>query len=244
MGASFRDIFEPINDNEVIIQDANCSDHLLYAEPRRHNMWMSLPALRLQYGKRVVPCNKATYSRRLIRDVDMYDLKKDTAFDFIKWQCERDVYISSCTDWGNPDNHIYQHLFRPVTVVRDEVKKYTALFSTYTIGFHIRRTDNSRSIKESPTKLFIEAGQREKAVHPNLRIFLATDDAMTKEEMQHAFGHRIITMPHERSLSRATIDGIRGGLIDMYTLAATSHIYGSAGSTFSMAANCIGGVIN
>jgi hypothetical protein len=59
-----------------------------------------------------------------------------------------------------------------------------------------------------------------------------------KHELKERFGQRIITP--SATASRNDIEGIRGGLADMYTLAATCHIYGSAGSSFSPMAASIG----
>ena len=57
--------------------------------------------------------------------------------------------------------------------------------------------------------------------------------------MREEFGNRIITAGEEAF--RGNVDGIRGGLADMYTLARTQCIYGSAGSSFSEMASYIGG---
>jgi hypothetical protein len=61
-----------------------------------------------------------------------------------------------------------------------------------------------------------------------------------KQELRDVFGHRIVTPSAEAR--RDGVDGIRGGLIDMYTLAATRRIYGSQGSTFSKMAARLGGI--
>ena len=70
-------------------------------------------------------------------------------------------------------------------------------------------------------------------------VFLATDNNQVKKTFADRFGKRIITPTEEAA--RNSIDGIRGGLVDMYTLAATDKIYGSAGSTFSPMAASLGG---
>ena len=71
-------------------------------------------------------------------------------------------------------------------------------------------------------------------------IFLATDSTAVKKEFIDAFGARIIT-PQEEAC-RDSISGIRGGVVDLWTLASTQKIYGSAGSSFSPMAASIGGV--
>ena len=67
-----------------------------------------------------------------------------------------------------------------------------------------------------------------------------TDSTEVKREFIAAFGSRIIT-PKEDAC-RDSISGIRGGVVDLWTLASTQKIYGSAGSSFSPMAASIGGV--
>jgi hypothetical protein len=119
------------------------------------------------------------------------------------------------------------------------VTKNESQFSAYTIGMHIRRTDNIDSIRRSPLELFVEAGQRELAVCDDLTIFLATDSEDVKNEMRSVFGNRVVTSEHEAT--RDSITGLREGLADMWTLSRTQRIYGSAGSSFSVMASRVGG---
>lgn len=72
------------------------------------------------------------------------------------------------------------------------------------------------------------------------RLYLATDDEGVKAEVLARYGRRVVTAPAEAS--RGSVGGIRDGLADMLTLARTSVIYGSAGSSFSEMAARIGGV--
>ena len=73
-----------------------------------------------------------------------------------------------------------------------------------------------------------------------LRIYLATDDEATKEAFFDRYGSRVITSPAEAT--RESTDGIREALVEMLTLSRTRRIYGSAGSTFSPIAACLGNV--
>ena len=84
--------------------------------------------------------------------------------------------------------------------------------------------------------------RQEHALRRWLRLshVLATDDQGVKAELTAEFGSRVITAA--AAASRSSADGIRGGLADMYTLARTQRIYGSAGSSFSPMAARIGGV--
>ena len=122
----------------------------------------------------------------------------------------------------------------------DVVNSYRERFGTHTIGLHIRRTDNAESIAKSPTSLFIDKVREEIDLHDDTKVFLATDSTAVKKEFTDAFATRIIT-PQEEAC-RDSISGIRGGVVDLWTLASTQRIYGSAGSSFSPMAASIGGV--
>ena len=71
-------------------------------------------------------------------------------------------------------------------------------------------------------------------------IYLATDDEATKDAMRKRYGKRVI-MSNAKA-TRESTDGIRDALVEMYALSRTRHIFGSAGSTFSPIAACLGDV--
>ena len=115
---------------------------------------------------------------------------------------------------------------------------YMSCYQAHTIGVHIRRTDNKESIERSPLSLFVDAARREIDQHDDTRIFLATDDEATKTALKAEFGNRIITSP--KPAARNSIAGIRGGVAELWMLASTTTIYGSAGSSYSVMAAKIG----
>ena len=146
--------------------------------------------------------------------------------------------MSCYQDFGHVPNSVYKHLFHPVGPILDEMQGYHEQFSAHTIGMHIRRTDNKESIERSPLSLFVDAARREIDQHDDTRIFLATDDEGTKTALKAEFGNRIITS--SKPAARNSIAGIRGGVAELWMLASTSTIYGSAGSSYSVMAARIG----
>lgn len=101
-----------------------------------------------------------------------------------------------------------------------------------TIGVHIRRTDNSDSIKFSPTSLFVERMNSILKETPNTRFYLATDDEKEEEYLKQQFGSRILS--HEkRSFSRNSIEGMEDAMIDLTNLSRCGRILGSYWSSFS-----------
>lgn len=230
LNARFSDIFEPVTGESFFnIREANLTDKLINALPRPHNLRITPYIQRIIY-------DKCLYAN------DIMDLVK-ARYDFSKLledKMPHSVYITCYRNFGNFPSCLYAKLFHPCERVMNMVNSNTKQFSSYTIGMHIRRTDHSVSIKNSPTYLFMNKAKEELESHPDLKIFLATDSEDVKHEFQEQFGTRIITASAQAS--RNSTDGILGGLTDMWTLSKTQLIYGSIGSTFSQLASLIGGI--
>lgn len=223
--ARFDDLFEPLAQPGLTLKEATALDLALYDRPRRRNLWLPKLPQRLLF-------------QSSIHENDITPLK-NRQFDFDAWARGRRCWMSCYQEFGQIDDALYAAMFRPVGLVAQQVERRVSQFSPYTIGMHIRRTDNVRSIAESPTHLFIEAGRRELAAHADLTIFLATDSEQVKAELRHEFGSRLVTA--QEAATRSSVAGIQDGLVDMLTLSRTAHIYGSAGSSFSPTAAKIGG---
>ena len=219
-----RSIFEetPL----VAIREATMLDHILYDRARKKNLFVPALPQRILF-------------QRHIKEQDVTPLKK-VSFDFEQWARGKRCYMSCYQVFGSFPDELYSRLFRPVKEVMDVVDGYRSQFGSHTIGLHIRRTDNAESIAKSPTSLFINKVREEIDQHADAKVFLATDSAEVKQEFIAAFGSHIIT-PKEDAC-RDSISGIRGGVVDLWTLASTQKIYGSAGSSFSPMAASIGGV--
>jgi len=225
LNAMFRDIFEPIDAGRLSLREAGPTDYLLNDRPRRRNLWIpKLPQM-------------VVYRRRIYEQY--VTPLKQKGFDFEAWLDKKKCYMSCYQEFGTFDHGLYKELFRPIPRVIDVSYDYRSMFSHYTIGMHIRRTDNLESVRNSPTTLFIEAGLRELEAHPDLKIYLATDSEEVKHEMRQVFGKRVITP--RAAAERGSTEGIRMAVAEMWTLAHTMHIYGSAGSSFSSMAASVGG---
>lgn len=224
LNAPFGEIFRSADSLHVC--DATPLDILLYDRPRRRNLWLPHVFQNILFSQRI--------DERHVTPL------KCQGFDFDRWVTrKRKSWMSCYQDFGEFDNAVYRALFRPADCIETAVRQFTDRFSEHTVGFHIRRTDNKESTDKSPTSLFIAAGEKEIALNPSTKIFLATDDEGVKGELSGIFGDRIITA--DKQADRSGTDGIRGGLTDMYTLSRTDTIYGSAGSSFSVMAAKVGG---
>jgi hypothetical protein len=225
LNAPFNAIFQSVP--QLNLREATLKDKWFYDRARRKNLWLpSFPQWVL-------------FDHRL--DEKMIWPLMTQQFDFADWARGHRCYISSYMDFWPYDSSLLHELLKPVKEITEEVERNCErLQAQHVVGIHIRRTDHVISIEKSPTSLFVDKMQEEIEQYADTRFFLATDSNDVKEELKSVFGSRIVTP--ESAARRCDIDGIRGGLTDMYTLAATSKIYGSLGSTFSKMASRIGGV--
>ncbi|MBR3456281.1 MAG: hypothetical protein IKH26_13285 [Bacteroidaceae bacterium] len=102
-------------------------------------------------------------------------------------------------------------------------------------GIHIRRTDNERSIQNSPTYLFIEKMEEEIRQNPSVKFYLATDDPQEEADIKEKFGDRILVYPKRRN-DRITKTGMEDAVVDLANLSHCKKLYASSYSTFSLTA--------
>ena len=225
MHCRFDSLFLPCDDANGCfeLRDANKREHLLYGRPTLRNL--HLPRL-LQWVR---------HRGRVLSSPRVLELSRQD-FDFATWCQQGDTLMCSYRDFyeWSPDD--LRRLFRPTPQVQHLIAERCKDFTPNTIGVHIRRTDHQLAIDESPLELFIEAIDRE----PEGTIFLATDDEATKAAMRERYGQRVITSP--KAATRDNTEGIQEALAEMFALSRTAKIYGSANSTFSQIAACLGGI--
>ena len=228
MEARYDELFNPFAVNGVTLRDASWWEYYVYDRPRKKNMWVPLLPQKMLYDS-------------VLRQENIVKMVND-GFNFESWAVKgRRNIMPCCMKFGAFEDYgaLIRELFHPVNAVMDEVQRYKVQFSSHTIGAHIRRTDSAVSIKNSPLEKFMENIDAEIAANADTKIFLATDDEPTRQALTARYGSRIITSA--RPATRANVDGIRDGLVDMWTLASTDIIYGSVGSSFSVMASAIGG---
>ncbi len=148
------------------------------------------------------------------------------------------IYINSGEDFLTDME--WNNIFQPTSEIQNQINKYSEGFHPYTFGIHIRRGDNTKSIKQSPMLLFINKideilGEIDKA-----KFFLATDSIEIEKELKERYNGRIVTT--QKILDRNSVAGIKDALIDLFCLSNTSKIYGSYWSSFSEIASKIGSI--
>ena len=209
-----------------ILRDAQGFEKVMFARPTWKNLHVPKLLQRLKYSK-------------IILAPQIWYLNRD-GFDYESWFRQGGTLMTAYRDfcpWTSDDLRL---LFRPNADVQGLINGRTIAFSAHSIGVHIRRTDHRQAIDESPLEVFTEAIDREIEQHNDLSIYLATDDEATKDALRSRYGKRVIMS--SAKATRESTDGIRDALVEMYALSRTQHIYGSAGSTFSPIAACLGDV--
>ncbi len=223
MRCRFDELFQ---ENEVFIRDAQGFEKILFARPTWKNLHLPRLLQRLSF-------------QHIILAPQIWDLNKE-GFDYEAWFKQGNTLMTAYRDfcpWTSDNLHL---LFQPNERVCEIVNARTSKFSAHSIGVHIRRADHQQAIDQSPLELFITAIDREIEQYDDLCIYLATDDEATKTALFSRYGGRVLTSP--AVATRDSTKGIREALVDMLTLSHTQHIYGSAGSTFSPIAACLGDV--
>lgn len=226
LNAPFHALFEPVGLEGMTLRDASWTDRVMLDRPRRKNFFIPRLFQRIMF-------RSALYEARIT------PLRRQN-FDFEQWARQGNVYLASYTGFLPYDFALLRQLFVPLPEVERSIARFTKRFGSHTIGVHIRRTDNVDSIRQSPTELFIDAIDRELQANPATAIFLATDSEAIKDEMRRRYGERVLTATEEAD--RDSVEGIRGGIVDMFALSRTDKIYGSFQSSFSELASQIGGV--
>ena len=224
--APFNTLFEPIHSPNICIKEASLIDHIIYDRPRAKNLY--IPRL-FQYF----------IFRSCLYEKTIQDLKKQN-FNFNNWIQKGHVYMASYLDFQEISTDILRQLFIPLPTIQARIDQLCQQFSPYTLGVHIRRTDNTASIEQSPIELFITAIDKEIDLNVDVSIYLATDDESVKLELQKRYGKRLIFAKDKAD--RSSITGIQGGTVDMYALARTQKILGSFHSSFSELAAQVGNI--
>jgi hypothetical protein len=219
MGANFYDLFTPSPKmTNVEIVDAQWY-HYIYDRPRKRNLW--LPWI----------------YQRLMFDTRFYEKELAAQKPFEQWfqrhSNKRSLYVIHCQKFytnNNSSHHLY-----PIDSIQAKINSRLHILPSHTTGIHIRRTDHTKSINESPLSLFIEKMKAEIEKEPASHFYVASDSIEDKKELINLFRNKIITQ--KQTVRRDTKEGIIEALVELYTLASTRKIYGSSGSSYSILAS-------
>lgn len=219
MGADFHSLFELSETvNRVQVFDAKWYDYLTLDKPRKKNFRIPAVWQKLAF-------DTCIYEKQIYSYTDPSQLMDD----FRKGSSVYLIHLAQfypCAD--------IRGIIHPVHTIQQQIDERISRFPGYTVGVHIRRTDNTASIEHSPLHLFIRRMEEEISLHPDVCFYVASDSKKEKQELQKRFGDRIITSLKE--VRRDMHQGIVDAVIELYALAATQKIYGSYRSSYSILA--------
>jgi hypothetical protein len=151
----------------------------------------------------------------------------------------KDYMLIGC---NSVDEHYNLHeLFVPTDNIQNRINQIISQYSsTKTIGIHIRRTDNSQSIRRSPIEAFIKKIDEEISHDENVRFYLASDDDEVKQKFTRLYPDHIIT--HTDKLERNSLEGMVFAVTELFCLSKTQKIIGSDYSSYSNIAAELGDI--
>lgn len=110
------------------------------------------------------------------------------------------------------------------------------------VGVHVRRTDHTEAIANSPLALFAERMQKELEADADTSFFVATDDKEVRRELKELLPDAKLIFPQSDVIDRDSKEGIEEAFVEMLALSKCRKILGSYNSTFSLLPSYIGNI--
>lgn len=173
------------------------------------------------------------FIRQFCYSLQFSDRNEPEAFEEMSKGHKR-VYVCHCNNFWAETNPVKRmsELFVPTKQIQEEIDSICSVYSKRRcVGLHIRRTDNERSIRQSPLSAFESHIEQELESDPDTIFYLATDDAEVKSYLRNKFNDHILSPDFE--LNRDSYNGMKCAVIDLFCLGKTEKIYGSFASTYS-----------
>lgn len=229
INARFCDLFESQDLSNVSLREATALDRLRFAQPVwRRNAKLPLIWQRLRFGSvRRLSISRGLAVQRQGSIPPQFDLVNRTVFLHAWWQI-----VPTETPYA---------FFRPLPSLLAEINNLaSSLPGSRCIGVHVRRGDHAQATRQSPTSAFetrmdamLSSGEADS-------FFLATDNDEVRHRLSRRYGERLVF--RKGSSARSSLDGMRGAVVDLWTLSRCSHLLSSSGSTFAPTAAVLGGI--
>jgi len=218
LAADFEDLFEAIDMKNVELLKLQWY-HILYFRVRKSNLF--------------IPRILRTFAG--LNQIENWSSKSGSLNQAIKGDKN---YLSTCHAIGEKGD--ISRVFKPNSILSKELKNVQENFSTNTIGVHIRRGDHAKAIDASPIEGFYTKMDNEILKDANTKFYLATDSEEVKNSLEKKYEGRIIT--YETPLTRTSISGMHGAIIDLWNLSSCKKVIGTKLSMFSLVSSEIKGV--
>lgn len=221
--ADLSDILRVSDIPAQIIEPNELVYRLVYDMPRKRNFFLP---------KFVAPCR---FEQTYYDGINLFQYLEDCmALHHLVKQAKGDVLFFSGQEFYDFPNEFFQQVIHPSAKVvkREQEIVKDHIYPEY--AFHIRRTDHKQAIEQSPLQLFLNTMNN----IGNEKFFCATDDDIVKQEVCRKFPHQVIF--NETPATRSTREGIIDAMAEIMIMSKVRLIYGSAGSSFTEAANKLG----
>ena len=184
--------------------------------------------------------NKATL---FLECDDVERIKAEGGYEKLLSVIEKEptIYIKSFGPICEIDTSCYTFL-KPSATIEAKGAKLLGQLDTHTVGVHVRRTDHTEAIANSPLALFAEHMKAELEVDSETTFFVATDDETVKKELRELLPEVKMTFNESGIIDRNSKEGLEDALIEMLALSKGRKILGSYNSTFSLLPSYIGNI--
>jgi len=137
----------------------------------------------------------------------------------------------------------YLHTLRVVPQIEDRIERTydeQLVGQHRTVGVMIRANPTAHSFarESSPPEWFYRRMEEIRTDYSDVKFFLSTDSPEVSDEIHRRFAN-VAELRGKSTFNSAT--GVQDGVCDLYLLARTSYIIGSAGSSFSLTAGWLAG---
>lgn len=233
LGAEWRDLFETPSD--FVVRECKSKhgryNHEFYSKKWYKNIPHRLWAL--LHGYEWLPYNVV---EQMDEDTSPEGLNRLFSTWIEQLRKGETLYISTGDYFGdNYDTSIFQPLQHLQTKIDIFFPNGKTIY-----GIHIRRTDHSWAIENSPMELFESKIEEIMNIEPDALFYLASDDADTIMQFKNQYGDRILT--REKTFGRTSIQGMQDAVVEMWLLSKTKKLYGSYFSSYSGMAAKIGNI--
>lgn len=227
LGARFSDLFEPLSLPDVMLREGTWWDRFRYGVPIwRRNLKLPLLYQAIRFGH---------------RRIDLWDAiraTRDGTLASMLLSARRPFFLPCCTQVV-PSELDYS-MFHPLPFLQERIDNLASRLSPHCVGVHVRRGDHQQARRESPEEAFVMEMDRLLDHNETDGFFLATDDLAVRARMKERYGARLVTQ--DAPVSRISVEGICGAVVDLWVLSRCRSILGSSGSTFDITAARMSGI--
>ncbi len=198
------------------------------------------------YEQLVSNCVKKKYRSRATRFLECDDverIKTEGGYEELLRVIEKEptIYIKSFGEICEINASCYFFL-KPSATIEAKGAKLFGQLDEHTVGVHVRRTDHTEAIANSPLAMFTEKMKAELAMDSEVNFFIATDDESVKRELREMLPEVKLIFNESGIIDRNSKEGLEDALIEMLALSRGKKILGSYNSTFSLLPSYIGNI--